>query len=145
MLRRTRPVRMGCVLMLVGIIVLGISIYHVIDDSLFLPGTASTQGTLRQSSCSYSQLRQLYSCTLTVQFVTQAGKSITFITHPTSKTPSRYYKGQHVQVQYHLAQPANARINTSSADLVIDKLAVGLGIVLFIVGIVWSVIRKIRS
>lgn len=97
---------LGLVFLVVGLIFASVGISLGLDALRFLPGTVSTSGTIVHCN-EVTDSQGSTSCQPTVQFQTQTGQTITFI----SSVGSDYKQGDAVTVAYHPANPYDARIS----------------------------------
>jgi hypothetical protein len=131
----------GCWVPILGLIFLAIGIYLLKDILNFLPGTVTTQGTIIHCSYKSGGRMMKHVCKPTIQFITQAGQSITVGSFESS---SSYYEGMVVQVRYHPNTPHDGRIYSFMDSWIAPLVFTAIGLIMLF-SIPFMILRGIRK
>lgn len=116
----------GCLLVVIGLIILAVGIVFEWNTLRFLPGTVSTSGVVLSCNLVYNPNNGGTNCEPIVRFQTQAGQSMTF---RSSEGSAGYSVGDGVTVIYHPSNPRDARLDIGMSWLWFAVL--GLPFILF--------------
>jgi hypothetical protein len=126
----------GCLLVVIGLIIVAVGALVEWNTLSFLPGTVSTTGTILSCDMISNPSNGGVDCAPVVQFQTQTGQSITF---KSSVGSSGYFVGDGVTVLYHPNHPQDARLDIGMAWIWVYIFGLGFvlfGVVMFLRGLI---------